>query len=200
MKKACLSLPGRPPALPDGPRFLWFLAAVCLTQATLGAAAPPESGASALQPRKSAPPNAYLPALGPEPLRITYPRNQPLVAQLPPLAMFDPPPPAETPPPDSTTNQVVEVTPPVPPAPPAPPTLPPDLPAYGPPPSGVTSPLVFDPTLPAPPSMPIVTPQMLVQFFKPVGSNCLGGAWSVPMFVPPDPPATKPSTATYTSQ
>lgn len=48
----------------------------------------------------------------------------------------------------------------------------------------------------------VITPQMLVQFFRPTGSNLLGGAWSVPVFVPPTAPpaAVRPSSATYRSQ
>jgi hypothetical protein len=34
---------------------------------------------------------------------------------------------------------------------------------------------------------PLVTPQMLLQYFRPVGSNYVNGAWTVPVFVPPLP-------------
>jgi hypothetical protein len=71
--------------------------------------------------------------------------------------------------------------------------------AYGPPPPEAATTLVPDATVGLGSPEPIITPQMLVQFFKPVGSNYLGGTWSLPAFVPPNAPVTKPSTATYQS-
>lgn len=189
MKKACLSLLARPARLS---RSILILAAVGLAPAAWGAATVVERDVPAYLPHPAASANTYLPALGPAPLRIFSPLIPARVALLPPLAMFDPPPLPVPASPDSTTNQVVELGPPAPPPPLAPAT-------YGPPPPEPSTSIVLDPTLGGSPPDSIITPQMLVQFFKPVGSNCLGGAWSVPAFVPPNPPATRPSTATYRS-
>ncbi len=191
MKKACLSVLARLPAAPSPPLGLLLGAALLLSQPAWGDAVAPTPGAAAHLPRPAGSPKAYLPVLGPAPLRVSFPPAVTRTAQLPPLAMFDPPPLPEPVPPDATTNQLVELGPPAPPPPPPAPT------AYGPPPPEAATSLVFDPALGAAPPEAIVTPQMLVQFFKPVGSNYLGGTWSVPMFVPPSPPATKSSTATY---
>jgi hypothetical protein len=112
--------------------------------------------------------------------------------------MFEPPPTPEPDPAVAATNQPTSLLA-VAPSPDSAPAA--DTPVYGPPAPDAFGPPPPDPTLSMPSADAIVTPQMLVQFFKPVGSNCLGGAWSVPVFVPPNPPAqTRPSTATYRSQ
>ena len=189
MKKACLSFLARPARLS---RSILIVAAVGLASAAWGAATVAEHGATALTPHPAASANTYLSVLGPAPLRIYSPLLPARVALLPPLAMFDPPPLPVPTSADSTTNQLVQLGPPAPPPPLAPGT-------YGPPPPEASTSLVLDPTLGGSPPDSIITPQMLVQFFKPAGSNSLGGVWSVPAFVPPNPPATRPSTATYRS-
>jgi hypothetical protein len=40
---------------------------------------------------------------------------------------------------------------------------------------------------------------MLLQFFRPVGSNYIGGTWVVPPFIPPTPPSPPASSAVYRS-
>ena len=162
---------------------------------------------------------SYLPTLGPSPLRLYSPAPPMHAAQLPPLAMTDPPPesagasgglePAfQGPPlppgfsyqspapaaPDTAGN------PPVPPEPMGPAEPPPVGDGSAVPPVGAPGGLLAAGFENAPPGA-IITPQMLVQFFKPTGSNYQGGGWSVPVFVPPSAPATtRPSTATYRSQ
>ena len=46
----------------------------------------------------------------------------------------------------------------------------------------------------------IVTPAMLTEYFRPAGSNLIGGAWTVPVFVPPTTTQQRSSSATYRSQ
>ena len=203
MKKVCRSFPASLPVPLSALRFLWLLAAFGLGPAAL-AAVGSEHGSADLLSRAPASPHVYLSVLGPAPLRIHSPSLPSPTAQLPPLPMFDPPPPASSP--DSATNQAAKppsgATPVLsaPTAPALPLLLAPGPEVYGPPSPDEAAGLVADSTVGALPSAPIVTPQMLVQFFKPLGSNCLGGTWSVPVFVPPSPPATKPSSATYQSQ
>ena len=141
------------------------------------------------------PTHAWLPAIGPAPMRFQAP--DPIShATLPPLAMEDPPagpPLARTEPSAAATSHPASATPPGSPLPAPPSTGPAPAP---------TAPNAQpgSPPLLAGPEAPIVTPQMLVQFFKPVGSNNLGGVWSTPVFIPPNPPPTKSSTATYQSR
>lgn len=195
MKKPCHPLPAGPPVPAKRISCFLLVVATSLTPVAAGATDTAEHGATALVARP-APANAkggYLRALGPAPLRILSPDLQTPPVQLPPLAMFEPPPTPE--PAVAVTNQsagLLAATPPTAPAD--------DTPFYGPPAPDAYGQPPPDPTLAMPSADGIITPQMLVQFFKPVGSNCLGGAWSVPVFVPPSPPTqTRPSTATYRS-
>jgi len=201
MKKACLSSLAKRPAPPSRRHSRLFAAAVGLALVAGGLVAAAEAGASVQPPPPKRAANPYLPVLGPLPLRVSFPAPPGPPPQLPPLAMSDPPPPPEPLPTSGMTNQAVATA-------AAPPVAPPadalsatgEFPIYGPPPPEANSSLVFDPMLSGAAPAMIVTPQMLVQFFKPVGSNCLGGVWTMPVFVPPDPPAQKSSTASYRSQ
>jgi hypothetical protein len=168
--------------------------------------------------RAAAGPTGYLPVVGPSPLRLTR-RLPPLPPPtLPPLFLADPPvaeqPAGENPPPVPT---------PTPTAPEAAnrlPVLPTDATLAGFPPTAaqegtasaadpatVPEPVPWPPSVPAPPAAgpplppgsPLVTPQMLLQYFRPSGSNYLNGAWSIPVFVPPVPPPPPHSSATYRS-
>lgn len=161
----------------------------------------------------------YLPVVGPAPLRLTRRLPPPASASLPPLLLTDPttaerasgddPAPA----PDPTTNLPTEAA-------SVPPLLPTDAVLAGLPPTatqeltaGPADPASASEALPWPPSVPaplpagpaapsaapIVTPQMLLQYFRPIGSNYVNGAWSIPVFVPPVPPPAPQSSATYRS-
>lgn len=154
-----------------------------------GAAPPPPDsrGRASAGSRTS---GAYLSRLGPAPLRVVRAATPATNYVLPPLAMKDPDPSPEG---QKPTNAAPS-------SPPAPsvPDRPPEPPG---PVAGGPGSLLVDPA--ADPRMvpPIYTPQMLVQFFKPLGSNRVAGAWSVPVFVPPSTPGgpTRSSSATYVS-
>lgn len=195
MKKACQSYPARPVAS----QLIAILLAACLLPTALRAAdtSAPVSGA---KPTKSK--GVYLQTLGPAPLRIMSGDLPSSSTPLPKLALKD------TSSEDSASQNPSNEAPPNQPSgpltAPQPNPIPaePDYPMYGPPSLdslGQTGPPGNAAVMPSQDG--IVTPQMLVQYFKPVGSNYLGGAWSVPVFVPPTPPApSRPSTATYRSQ
>jgi hypothetical protein len=216
MKKVYRSFRANLPASTDtsaGLRHLLLAATLCLARVTAGAPGDVEHGATALLPRPASGPGVYLPALGPAPLRILSPRLPGRTALLPPLAMFDPPALPPPSPPAATSNLAAQALSPGPTAPAgftgpngpvfmassaAPNTsVAPPAPGYPPAPPDPAGAFELDPSLGGAAPGPIVTPQMLVQFFKPVGSNCVSGAWSVPAFVPPNPPSPRPSTATY---
>ncbi len=157
---------------------------------TVTAAAPSPSPGEARPRAGFRPGGSYLSTLGPVPLRVRRTKAPSSVLVMPPLAMRDPVPPPES----ATTN-----------APPGPPPSPPPeerLPEVGPPLAGSPGSLLVDPQAEGRAPTPIYTPQMLVQFFKPAGSNRVAGAWSVPVFLPPSlpPGPTRSSSATYISQ
>lgn len=196
MKKPCLSFRANPPAQAKRISCILFAAAISLTLAPAWATETAERGAASPPPKRTSSKGGYLQTLGPAPLRILSPDLQTPAVQLPPLAMSDPPPVPETA--DAATNLPAPLRASGPPADFVPAD---DIPFYGPPAPDALGQPPPDPTLSMPSSDVIITPQMLVQFFKPVGSNCIGGAWSVPVFVAPSPPTqTRPSTATYISQ
>lgn len=139
----------------------------------------------------------YLPAVGPAPLRLLpavqvaqRPSFPPLVAEVP----------APEPGPDPTVVPEGLESAPLTPPPMPPPVL---VSAGG---DDLSDPGAIG-VFPAPgtpigvPAPAVVTPQMLVQFFRPTGSNQLGGVWTTPLFIPPSVPSpTRSSTATYQSQ
>ena len=190
MKKHCLSLPGTRPSAPKSTRVILLVATVFLAQAALGPRLYAGAGDVSRVRRLDRSAHSYLPVLGPAPLRIQK-SNAPLpTLVLPPLAMEDPPPvqPMASP---TTNNPVVKKG----------ATSLPTVKATAdsaPPPLELVNP-PGEPMFSFGTAAPIITPQMLVRFFKAVGSNHLGGAWSVPVFVPPSPPPSKSSTATYQS-
>jgi hypothetical protein len=173
---------------------------------------------AAIPLRAAAGPTGYLPVVGPAPLRLVRRLPPPPIATLPPLFLIDPPvaeqpagdnpPPVPTPPhnaPEAAYSR---------------PVLPTDATLAGFPataaqegtasaadPATLPEPVPWPPSVPAPPTAgaplppvaPLVTPQMLLQYFRPSGSNYLNGAWSIPVFVPPVPPPPPQSSATYRS-
>lgn len=166
-------------------------------------------------------PTGYLPVVGPAPLRLTRRLPPPPPATLPPLLLTDPPIAerlsGQNPPPAPTTNTTANLPPE---AANVPPVLPTDAVLAGFPtpatqeptawsadPASASEPLPWPPSAQAPPTAgptlssaaPIVTPQMLLQYFRPIGSNYVNGAWSIPVFVPPVPPPAPQSSATYRS-
>jgi hypothetical protein len=162
-----------------------------------GAATPADSHYTLRTRKEPKTTRAYLPTVGPIPLRIRRPAPPSVPAVLPPLAMRDP----EPAPQSTRTNLVAEI-----------PTdmgkLSPDDPADG----GADIGAGGDGRNPLDPGgtdanvSPIVTPGMLVHYFKPASSNAPGGAISLPVFLPasPPPPSTVPggnvSSATYRSK
>ena len=149
----------------------------------------------------------YLPVTGPAPLRFQAPAAPREVVPLPPLRMVDPPPPV-SPPPDlasARTNSLAGQK-------GAPPTASQAaaLAASGgtdgsvlpvaPPPGNDLPPVAGESLPPSSAVSPIVTPQMLVQFFWGAGSNAPPRAFVMPTFVPPSPPDVAPSSsATYST-
>lgn len=137
----------------------------------------------------------YLPAVGPAPLRIQPPARPPAGGVvLPPLVMKDPEPARVDPSAgaaatnglasaagSSATNR-----------PPVLADLPPISTEAG---ATLVTEVGAGDVIP----QPIFTPQMLVQFFKPYGSNLVGGVWNVPAFLPPPSVPTRSSSATYRS-
>lgn len=213
MKRVSLSFP----ALRSGPvdprrvvGVLLVLAAACVLRADAAASPSPVAATAASTPPAPVTshqqardrvvpktPPGYLPRLGPPPLRVLRPRPASTNGYvLPPLAMKDVEPPVET-------NKSDAATPPASASAPATtasvPTLFPALPPV----PDDTAPLVKDPGVELPAPGAIFTPQMLVQFFKPAGSNRVAGGWSVPVFVPPVLPSApgpvRSSSATYST-
>lgn len=151
----------------------------------------------------------YLALVGPVPVRFES-RVKPIAAAralLPPLLMQDPLPPTPA------TNTVAAPTenppPPAPPTPPVVPVVPPPVaptitvtnapaplpPAPIPPATGpLLSPLGgnYDPTS-------LLTPQMLIHYFRPQGTNAAGVNVLAPIFLPPPPPTPPGSTVRYTT-
>lgn len=154
----------------------------------------------------------YLAVIGPAPLRFET-RAQPFPrarALLPPLLMQDPLPPvlptnavtqatATNPPPAMmTTNLPVAIVPNLPVAPVLPVTNPPVvlLPSALPPPTGPLLGPLFDPNDPN----SLLTAQMLIHYFRPLGTNASGANVAVPLFIPPRPASPPPSsTVRYTT-
>lgn len=143
---------------------------------------------------------AYLPLVGPGPLRFERPARPPKVA---------PPVPTENPP-ATTAEATAEPAPPPPPPPMEPPAgIPNTAPAtleIGPPPA----PTPTNQTVRAAPpaaqgtsaaTEPEITPQMLVQYFKmpppAAGTNTAGVVVTLPLFQPPQPGRIPPSSARY---
>lgn len=154
----------------------------------------------------SRPARVYLPAVGPAPLRMQKAATSAPPASLPPLAMTDPPP---RPAAELTSTNLSANLPAPPTGEPAPAVAPvpaPTAPApieRTPMPGNGGSPLLVEGGADDRGSGPIVTPGMLVQYFKPVGSNLVAGTLGVPVFLPPTTPASSPvksSSATYRSQ
>ncbi len=157
----------------------------------------------------------YLALIGPAPLRFAgRARSVPqALARLPKLELEDPLPPvlltntvavvtATNPPPVGVATVVTPpATPPVvtfPPAPPAPvATNPPVVfpPFLPPPPTGLLLGPLLDPNDPN----SLLTPQMLIQYFRPQGTNAPGVSVLAPFFSPPRPAVPPSSTVRYTT-
>ncbi|KAF0171169.1 MAG: hypothetical protein FD161_4383 [Limisphaerales bacterium] len=155
---------------------------------------------------------AYLAVIGPAPLRFEG-KVRPIaraLALLPPLLMQDPLPPAPltnavtqatatNPPPETlTTNLPVAVVPHLPVVPTFPATNPPVvlLPGPLPPPTGPLLGPLFDPNDPN----SLLTAQMLIHYFRPLGTNAAGASVAVPLFIPPRAAPPPPSsTVRYTT-
>lgn len=152
---------------------------------------------------------AYLAVIGPAPLRFEA-RARPVPrarALLPPLLMQDPLPPApptnavtqttatNPPPAMVTTNLPVAVAPHLPVVTTVSVTNPPPL-VLLPGPLQPTGPLLgplFDPNS-------LLTAQMLIHYFRPLGTNASGANVAVPLFIPPRPAPPPPSsTVRYTT-
>lgn len=149
-----------------------FLAAPVLAW---GAAPPADSHYSLRTRKEPRTTRAYLPTVGPIPLRIRRPAAPSVPVVLPPLAMRDPD--AASP---TRTNLVAEI-----------PTEPAKSSAEDSADAGVSGGEgnnALDPGGSDRNVSPIVTPGMLVQYFKPAGTNTIGGVISVPVFVPASPP------------
>ncbi len=148
----------------------------------------------------------YLAVIGPAPLRFEG-RARPVphaIAMLPPLLMQDPVPPAPP------TNAVALAT-----TNPPPPAVAQPIPVI----TNVAvatvtvtnAPIVFPPTAIPPATGPLLSPmfdpsdpnslltaQMLIRYFRPVGTN--GGTAVIgPLFLPPPPPQPPSSKATYST-
>lgn len=194
MKKACLSSTAPPQAVSRSMRIPRGVLAVLLAVPLLSwGAAPPADSHYALRSRKEPKTTrAYLPTVGPIPLRIRRPAAPSVPAVLPPLAMRDPEATTQA----TRTNLVAEI-----------PTdtaksNPDEVPEEG---GLVDGRNPLEPGGPDGNVSPIVTPGMLVQYFKPAGTNAAGGGISVPVFLPASPPpSTVPggnvSSATYRSK
>ncbi len=148
----------------------------------------------------------YLAVIGPAPLRFEG-RARPTpraIAMLPPLLMQDPvtpapptnvvalattnpPPPTVTPPAVTNTALVTTIT----------VTNPPIvlLPAPIPPATGPLLSPMFDPNDPN----SLLTAQMLIRYFRPVGTNGAGTSVIGPLFLPPPPAPPPASKATYST-
>ena len=139
---------------------------------------------------------AYLPGIGPAPLRFQIrPAFVATVSMLPPLQMLEPAVPSEARDVNATVASVDVDAPTTPTAPaPSPDTIQSSEAV------AVTPPLQA-PAEPAPtvPAAPVITPQMLIEFFKPVGRTNSAEAVVVSgAFLPPQPPpAPTSSAATY---
>ncbi len=171
-------------------RPLWL--GVAASIAFLGHAAtagpPPGERTTTARPHRSTSASGtYLPILGPMPLRLLRTNSLPLPHfVLPPLLMSDPAPPTSPPKAGGTSDG----TPPI--LGPEPPPLEPPVTEPGPP--------FADPLVNPEARQAIVTPAMLTEYFRPAGSNFIGGAWSVPVFIPPTATGQRSSSATYRSQ
>lgn len=159
--------------------------ALGLLATALAAAALAAGAASPRAPTR--PGGSYLPTLGPAPLRILPVKPFVTPAILPPLSMKDPvaaPAAGDTNAANAGAASASAAS-----------------SSLGPVPSPAGSPpsLLTEAGAAETSSGPIYTPQMLVQFFRPLGSNLVSGAWNVPVFVPPSVPASRPSSATYRS-
>lgn len=147
----------------------------------------------------------YLALIGPAPLRFEGRGRSPerARAQLPPLVMQDSAPSTNAVAPALGTNAVAEVTTPT--APIAPPVAPPQnlpvvalitnlppvtlLPTPLPPPTGPLLGPWMDPNDPS----SLLTAQMLIHYFRPFGTNAPGTTLLTPLFNPPRPASSPPS-------
>lgn len=193
MKKVCLSSAHPAPAVRP-PR--WFvgvlLAAVVAPSVVFGGHMPAEPRMSVEGRREGRATRAYLTAIGPIPLRIRRPSVPGPVVVLPPLAMRDPVPSAEA----TRTNLTAEI--------PKPastgPSGDPDMGGAEESSSTGLDASTTDSSGADARVTPIVTPSMLVQYFKPTGTNAPGAGFAVPVFVPATPPVStggRSSSATY---
>lgn len=140
----------------------------------------------------------YLPVVGPAPLRLLPVAEAGRRPAFAPLVDVDPLTTAEVD--EGVAPAGYDLSPATPSEPPVPVVVP-AAPAVATDPLPGGSGLLVDPAYGV--SAPVVvTPQMLVHFFRPSGSNQVGAGLAVPVFIPPSaPPAmTKPSTATYRAQ
>lgn len=187
MKKHCLSWLAKRTVPPERARAILLVTMAFLAQARCGPLLFAAVGDSLPVRRAGKSDHPYLPVLGPTPLRIQTSNATPRMVMLPPLLMEDPPPQTNSENSKATEAGGAAAT-------LVAATLTNSLPS-----SMESNALVRTPLLNINAGAGIITPQMLVQFFKPLGSNNLGGLWSVPVFVPPSPPPPKSSTATYHS-
>lgn len=187
MKKACRSFRGQPQAPGNGRLALGILLLAILALGAGAASPPPDSHSAArsgVKPGKG--PRTYLQTVGPAPLRVE-PRAVPVHGTvLPPLAKDDPVRKLSDPAREAaSTNHAASI-----PAPFEPSSLGP---------TGAGS--LLSGTNPEDAVVtPIVTPSMLMQYFRPMGTNGFGAGVAFPVFVPPTAPVSRPSSATYRSE
>ncbi len=195
MKRAFRSFLGPRPVLAKRLSSAGCLLSVLIASGVLGAP-PIDSHFAARTQKQARTSRAYLSSVGPAPLRVEVPTVPVHGTVLPPLAMNDTDRKGSGAGRDGAGTKVLSAIP------------SPTVPASGgegasvtpnPLPAGGSSSLLVGPGAEDASVAPIVTPSMLVPYFRPVGGNAVRGVFALPVFVPPTVPTSKPSSATYRS-